>query len=73
MGQELHDPAPGEMRKQHLLNEITRDPGKAWRSLLRFRIPRQRVRLAIALGLVAASAGAIVGGLSLTRTPRFSG
>lgn len=65
----LHDPAPAEVerRKQHLLNEITREPGKASLWPPRPALPgRQRVRVAIALGLVAASAGSVVGGLSLT-------
>jgi hypothetical protein len=64
----LHDPAPAEVerRKQHLLNEITGESRKARRSLRGVTFPRHRVRLAIALGLVAASAGAIVGGMSLT-------
>lgn len=60
---ELHA-APGEMREQHLLDEIRRDPGKARRSLPSLTFPGHRVRLAFALGLVAAS-GALVSGLFL--------
>ena len=64
----LHDPGPAEVerRKQHLLNEITREPGKAWLLPPRPSLPgRQRVRFAIALGLVAC-AGSVAGGLFLT-------
>src|SRR3954470_19469522 len=53
------------MRRQHLPNEIRRDPGKARPSLPSLTCPGHRVRLAIALGLVAAS-GALVSGLFLT-------
>lgn len=61
----LHDPPPGELelRKQHLLSEITREPMR--RSLPEITFPHHHIRLAIAPVLAAASAAVIVGVLSI--------
>jgi len=66
----LHDPHPGELerRKQHLLSEITREPGKAWRLLPEFTIPRFRLRVVVPI--VAAAALAV--GLSVAFIPQSS-
>jgi hypothetical protein len=65
----LHDPAPGEleMRKQHLLSEISRQPERARLSLSAFAFPRFRVA-ALSGAAVALAAGSAAAALVLSNS-----